>query len=531
LHGDGVSDVYLIDMGDTVVGYRVRVLAADDELPVREDLVGIDWGAMGAELVGVAADGVEALEMCRSQKPDLLITDITMPRLDGLALVRALRDELPDTRVAILTCHADFQYAREAIDLGVLGYVIKVSLEDSDIAEVVQKARTALRSLANGRQFEADRLRLRTLRSLRRTIGVESLPATPHGSDKSPASTAPDDGELSIEYPANAAWMVVAASSTVDPDGLRFYLESKVLAGSRWFPIDERRYLIIDPSSPEATNEAIEKWRSVGRRPAVEAARAVMLQPVVLHSSVDLVASAEAASAWADQCFYEQPETRSLPSLPPSFRRITSADAARLSSQSAKAARSASDLTVFLRRTFAGWCVENRVHPADVRETILTWRERWRVELGLGGALELFAAACLGAPTLHDLVGLVCLDLSNGDGATELRPEVRATRTIIRERYMTAIRLEDVAQAVGLSSSHLGRVFAAQTGETFSDYLLRVRLDEALRLLRTTSLKVYEVADAVGFSSYRYFARLVKRMTGKRPGELHRGGTPECAAE
>ena len=84
------------------------------------------WSSCNAELVGEADNGEEALEFCRKLLPDVVITDITMPKMDGIELFRAIKKEFPLTQVILLTCHNDFEYVRDALRLGALEYLIKV---------------------------------------------------------------------------------------------------------------------------------------------------------------------------------------------------------------------------------------------------------------------------------------------------------------------------------------------------------------------------------------------------------------------
>ncbi len=114
----------------------LRVLIAEDEALVRIGLVSaINWEANGYSLVGEASDGEEALELCRRLRPHIVITDIRMPRLDGLEFVRRLKDFLPLAKVLILSCHDEFNFAREALKLGVEDYLLKMDVSPATLVE------------------------------------------------------------------------------------------------------------------------------------------------------------------------------------------------------------------------------------------------------------------------------------------------------------------------------------------------------------------------------------------------------------
>ena len=93
----------------------LKVLVVDDEMFVRTGIVmETDWAALGCEVVAEAANGEEGLEAARKYAPDLIISDIRMPKLDGIGMLRALREEGSKVQVIFLTAYSEFEYAREA---------------------------------------------------------------------------------------------------------------------------------------------------------------------------------------------------------------------------------------------------------------------------------------------------------------------------------------------------------------------------------------------------------------------------------
>lgn len=103
----------------------IRVLVADDHTIVREGLVSLLVESGECEVVAQAADGVEAVEKARETSPEVVVLDLTMPRLSGLEAVRRIRQDLPRTRVLVLTMHADEEYVVQAVQAGASGYLIK----------------------------------------------------------------------------------------------------------------------------------------------------------------------------------------------------------------------------------------------------------------------------------------------------------------------------------------------------------------------------------------------------------------------
>lgn len=110
---------------------HLSVVLVDDEQIILNGLQRvIDWKNYGCEVVGTAADGMSGLGLVRNLKPDILLTDIRMPNMDGIAMIAALKSEFPRMQVSILTAYRDFEYARKAIGLGVARYLLKPSKMD-----------------------------------------------------------------------------------------------------------------------------------------------------------------------------------------------------------------------------------------------------------------------------------------------------------------------------------------------------------------------------------------------------------------
>ena len=116
----------------------LNVLLADDETKVIRHLqTAVPWKQLGLRVSATAQDGIAALHAAKSTAIDIVITDIRMPGMDGLALCQKLRESNPDIQFIILSGYQDFSYAKRAIDLQVLGYCLKPS-DISDLSALLR---------------------------------------------------------------------------------------------------------------------------------------------------------------------------------------------------------------------------------------------------------------------------------------------------------------------------------------------------------------------------------------------------------
>ena len=102
----------------------LKIFLVEDEFVVREGIKNnVDWEAHGYDFCGEASDGELAYSMIQKEKPDIVITDIRMPFMDGLTLSKLIKKEMPWIEIIILTGHAEFEYAKEGIKIGVAQYL------------------------------------------------------------------------------------------------------------------------------------------------------------------------------------------------------------------------------------------------------------------------------------------------------------------------------------------------------------------------------------------------------------------------
>ena len=121
-----------------------RILLADDEEEVRKAIIrNIDWESLGFRVAGDADNGEEALEKIEQLKPDVLMTDIRMPYMDGLTLAARVRQKYPSIKILIFSGYDDFEYAKQAIKLNVTEYILK-PVNSQELTKILARVRDCL---------------------------------------------------------------------------------------------------------------------------------------------------------------------------------------------------------------------------------------------------------------------------------------------------------------------------------------------------------------------------------------------------
>ena len=128
-------DVKVLGKDEEVI---IRVAVVDDQRLFTRGLSGLVDMLPETEVVGVAYDGEEAVELCRKEEPDVVLMDISMPKMDGISATREIRDLLPQTAVIILTAHEDDEHVFEGIKAGAQGYLLK----DAELEDLSRAIRT-----------------------------------------------------------------------------------------------------------------------------------------------------------------------------------------------------------------------------------------------------------------------------------------------------------------------------------------------------------------------------------------------------
>jgi DNA-binding NarL/FixJ family response regulator len=181
------------EMGDAAAERRIRVLVCDDQAIVRDGLVTVLSLLPDVEVVAEASDGAEAVRLAASARPDVVLMDLRMPRLDGAAATAAILAERPSTAVLVLTTYADDASIVGALRAGARGYLTK----DAGRAEVA----AAIRAVAQGQSTFAPEVGARLVETLTRRADATAPAPPPAPPERRGDAEAPTAAELRIRFP------------------------------------------------------------------------------------------------------------------------------------------------------------------------------------------------------------------------------------------------------------------------------------------------------------------------------------------
>ena len=509
----------------------LSVLVVDDEEPIREELKMFDWEANGAILMGTASNGYEALDFCRDYTPDVVITDITMPKMDGIELSRKLKQEFPQIQIIVLTAYSEFQFAKEAIKIGALDYLVKVMVEDEAITNALDKARKVI--IRENIYLKNSRTQLRWDLS---EVLTELMKADTNKSDQ--VFLELESVGVFVEFPYHISKLCINATM----EDLLFIdriiqsslssLENNKDQPFMWIPIKAGEYCIF--FKDQTRNHKELKRRLEGIIPKLE--KELVEQLFYISSEInvyglisrsitnkkELFSELKSINQRNNYGFYDNLAKISLIE-DISFQSLNEELVKEIEEKMNESWPSIPYLQPFLHDVFYQWCSNNEIHPDEVKGLLVKWRMEWLKQIGVENKEIDKNQLILRATTLSRAITLLIDELSQKVSSNDrYRIEIINAIKIVKREIAKPISLSFIAEKVGLSANYLSRLFREETGKSFNEFVTNYRIDMAIKLLQTTNLKVYEVAEQVGIPSYRYFSVLFRKSTGLTPKEFRK---------
>ncbi|MBB6734227.1 response regulator transcription factor [Cohnella zeiphila] len=495
-----------------------KLLLVDDEPLALRRLRSFSLASRGFVVVGEAENGLQALEAIDRLRPDIVVTDIGMPVMDGLELLRRLQDKPAPPKVVLLTCYEDFAKAQSAIRYGAEDYLTKVLLSEEEFVKSLEKTAESLRKEMAGSE-RLLRLQLRELLLYPSEDNAASLKRA--------------------GFDAGQAAIAVIRTERPLPSG---YAEQELFAEAagegRCLPVQMSAcvWCLVFRSAPHVRDgEFYGRYQAqcarIGSRLRKEqpAGGFVAAASGICYRTEDLPSAYRCAWERSEAGFYEEqgewiegdPGRSWVPYPAESFRRLL-ADIG-----SAAAAGDGEEAAGLLRQWMAAVSEAYRPEPGQARQMALELADRLDgfakaspdeagPAPGLTERLRRKANEALHAKALLEEAGALADLLARRYPGGSMRKEIKEALRLIARQYAD-IELGEAARRVNLSPSWFAALFRNETGRSFHDYVQQYRLDQARKLLETTDLKVYEIAQRVGIPNSRYFSRLFLEHAGAPP--------------
>lgn len=518
-----------------------KVFLVEDEIVAREGIRdNVEWQSAGFEFCGEAPDGEIALPLIEKAQPDVIITDIKMPFMDGLQLSKVIREQMPWVKIIILSGHDEFEYAQSAIKLGVTEYLLK-PINATEIQKVLQSVATALDQECEQReklkQLQSqikDILALQKERLLLQLVvgGVSSSEAIEQcrriGLDiiaqhylviLLKVHLCQENGRIDFAH-YHEIQQVVATLVNTHPGA--FFTQKSV----------EELLLIMNGDDPEELQQDGLFLANLIQQDIEAETQCQVSIGVgnVQQRLTDIYLSFAQALTAVNTPIDPQPEAQ------PNEYHL--AETLKLD-QTAVAQYLKSGLMAEFDDFFAA-----QLHPvaeAALRShlikhyffvDIVLTAVQFVTELG-GDAREII-------PVMDNIEGFLVniktgqqikeslrelftavLTFRNNQTQYEKNKLIFQAKDFIDANFTDPnLLLNEVAATVNLSPSHFSVVFGRETGQSFKDYLTRVRIDRAKELLRTTNMKCSEIAFQSGYNDPHYFSYVFRKNTGLPPQQF-----------
>ncbi|WP_438349508.1 response regulator [Paenibacillus sp. FA6] len=526
-----------------------RVMLVDDEILFRESIRDcIHWEQEGFEYCGDASDGEIALPLIEQWMPDILITDIKMPFMNGLELSSIVRKRMPDIKIIILSGHDEFEYARSALRIGVDEYCMK----PVSAADIIQQLHQISEKIDSERQ-EKERINKLTQIVTNQTLRTQDMLLADLCSGFITTAEAIHAASLLSLHLIAKYYTVMITDFRNREDGLS--MDTSLLAQiEAKFECDLKKQVeflafkrirtekvwVLQGNTEEqlqlAINSIQEEYGHLDEGPVpIELSFGIGNIQDRLQGIHDSYLEAEDDKHWRRLTKQNRHDFSTVNGDSPdhtiSLDHNVFIEFLKFGSPT--------DIRTFIEQfasglkrlnwnsSFYGYYILNDLTYKvfqSVKETFRNSVEAAKIQGKLQKQIETvndWEKAFIYLTNLAEQYWLQRKDAA--DKYTEMLEQVKE---YIRCHYHNnQLSLLDAAESVCVSPSHLSKIFSQETGQTFIEYVTHIRIRKAMDLLRSTHAKSYEIAYQVGYHDAHYFSNLFKKSTGMTTKEFRRNDT------
>ncbi|QYR19382.1 response regulator [Paenibacillus sp. sptzw28] len=537
------------------------LLIVDDEKWVRQGLrSSVDWLSEGIKVLGDAEDGEQALKMIEEETPDIIITDIRMPGMDGMDLLEWIQTRNLHTKVIMISGYSDFSYAHKALRYGACDYVLKPIEETLLLASVRKCVERLGNENIKHRQIEQMSHRIRESLPLARQLYLEKLLS----GDKSSIGTIETMWEaLNIDLnPARLKVICIQVyhwgsviKEPKDRSIIRYALsniaqELSLQAGkSLACPLDKfdcvDAVVIYSPSSQadiendilltDFLNKLIESARlylGIGINIGISRERTGTMLPKSFQEAIwsggyafyfgyGKAYDASKLPAASDDSRLQRPyqgpagwSVRFVQAIKAAKEDTLREVVEELIRHMAESSDSYQPLV--LREGLIALLDEAALRVKESYLTVPDSNDAMRTRLSI--------PYCSLAQLQEELMAVLLPFRQAYCSLGNRKRVIELALTYIEAHYSEGISMNTVAEHLYINPSYFSKIFHEEMNVTFSKYLLWLRLKKAKKLLNETNLKIYEIAEQVGYNDFRHFAKMFKEQEGMTPAQYRNSG-------
>lgn len=528
----------------------LKVFLVEDEIVMREGIKNnVNWTEEGFEFVGDASDGELAYPMIQKKKPDILITDIKMPFMDGLELSRLVKKELPDTKIILLSGYDEFDYAKEAIEIGITDYLVK-PITSVQLVEAVKKVEE---------KIQDDREKKASLQLSDKSVEEGKVAARQKlfrrmVSGKVPFSILMQESkEIEVELMADCYNLLLLQLFLEEESDAAFSCVQNLIE-----QLKKEQQVNVFEQGREEIAILLKGTEQSGIDTVTKSIKMKIVELLKNESKVtffgaignpverlsDLKKCYEEANLEFSHRYTEernqfvlagkQEEKVGNGAEELDLKNLNVSQMDRRKFEQFLSTGTKDEVSDYIESHFATVGNQN-IQSLLFRQYVVMdfyvitagfleqigYQSKELVER-CGDAKEMTSVLANAEQTKDYLKKLFMAAIELRESATANKYEgiIKKAKHYIEENYdKDEISLNMVAAEVNLSPSHFSTIFGQEMGETFVEYLTRIRMEKAKQLLRSTNMRTTDIAFEVGYRDAHYFSNLFKKTQGCTPRE------------
>lgn len=521
-----------------------RTIIIDDDFLVRSYLKQLNsWQRAGYEIVADVRDGEEAVEIIETEKPDVIVTDISMPLMDGIELIKHIRHTNQEIYIIVLSCHDDFEYVKEAMKLGANEYVLKNSLDENTLYNLLVNSANQIENqkLKSDEQERTKKLIKMGVHSLKYNFFNRLLAGNMSMSERDiKRREAGIKGKFINSAVINMFipnWSEIKQQlSMLEAEQYSQLFLSSLIEQLEILLANESDYVeviylgegifccFLDLSSMCKSSMMRQKLTTVASacfRCCEKEAYDYAIGVSNICIGEDGIRQAyQQAREMVKLSFYEDSDilyfdsqkkiSKQMPDI--AYNMLNNIDTYMTGRKFKDIEQNFEQIIKLCRKNF----VDSKVVIHWVKEL----NEKAKIERN-----SEYYSKIIKIDQLKDVCNDYKLHMSCDkvkDMPQGVSNMVKQAIDYIHSHYKMQIGLGEVADAVGLNSAYLSYLFKQEMGIGFSNYLLECRMECAKGLLKNTNLKIKDVASESGFNDYHYFSKAFKKLNGYSPADYRK---------